>query len=112
MIDNILWIAARWQHNPKVQEFMLDFESVMWHATESVFLEVTINGCSFHWNQAVWRKVQNLGLQEAYMNHGDTHNFIRCLMAIPFLPSEHITPVSTTSAERLVHNLFRTKLIM
>ena len=27
------------------------------------------------------------------MNHGDTHNYIRRLMALLFVPSEHIPPV-------------------
>ena len=72
---------------------MLDFESAMWRAAASVFPDVRVRGCGFHWNQAVWRKVQGLGLQEAYLQRENTFNLIRRLMALPFLPSEHIAPV-------------------
>ena len=47
-------------------------------------------GCAFHWNQALWRKVQELGLQTAYMRDRATNGYIRRLMALPFLPHETI----------------------
>ncbi len=42
---------------PAVQEVMLDFEAAVWKAMNSVFPDVTLKGCGFHWNQALWRKV-------------------------------------------------------
>ena len=41
-----------------------------------VFLEVQLLGCAFHWNQALWRKVQELGLQTAYMRDRTTNGSI------------------------------------
>ena len=49
---------------------------------------VHLLGCASHWNQALWRKVQELGLQTAYMRDRATN--IRRLMALPFLPHETI----------------------
>ena len=49
-----------------------------------------IQGCAFLWKQAVWRKVQSLGLAVPYINHRPTQDFIRQVMALPFLPEEHI----------------------
>ncbi|XP_031553270.1 uncharacterized protein LOC116290391 [Actinia tenebrosa] len=48
-------------------------------------------GCVFHWSQAVWRKVQELGLTLPYEN-----DFIRKLLALPFLPATEIERVFNT----------------
>jgi hypothetical protein len=45
-----------------VKSFMVDFESAIWTALSEVFPDVVVHGCCFHWSQAVWRKVQDLGL--------------------------------------------------
>ena len=42
--------------------------------------------------QAVWRKVQDLGLRTAYVEHSAVYKFIRRVLALPFLPAEHIAP--------------------
>ncbi|XP_052063996.1 uncharacterized protein LOC127704147 [Mytilus californianus] len=43
------------------------------------------------WSQAVFRKVQEHGLQTAYNQKDSVYTFLRQLMALPFLPPEHIT---------------------
>jgi hypothetical protein len=48
---------------PVVQSFVADFESGIWQGLRSVFNNPSISGCAFHWGQAVWRKVQEVGLQ-------------------------------------------------
>ena len=40
------------------------------------FREVQLLGCAFHWNQALWRKLQELGLQTAYMRDRTTNGSI------------------------------------
>ena len=45
---------------------------------------------SFHSNQAVWRKFQELGLQTAYMRDRTMNGSIRRLMLLPFLLLETI----------------------
>ncbi|XP_063447222.1 uncharacterized protein LOC134726731 [Mytilus trossulus] len=47
----------------KVKLFVADFESGLWRALTSVFDDPVIQGCVFHWTQAIWRKTQELGLQ-------------------------------------------------
>lgn len=75
---------------PSVQNFVVDFEAGVWQAIRKVFPELEISGCVFHWTQSVWRKVQDLGLVVAYREDNGSHSFIRKLLALPFLPSEHI----------------------
>lgn len=52
---------------PAVRSFVVDFESGLWRALQSVFNDPQIHGCAFHWGQAVWRKVQEFGLQVCFL---------------------------------------------
>ena len=76
-----------------VSTITIDFEAAMRCAIPLVFPGVTILGCYFHWAQAVWRKVQELGLQVAYNNDNNTHKYIQKLLSLPYLPTEHINRV-------------------
>ncbi|KAK3102116.1 hypothetical protein FSP39_008907 [Pinctada imbricata] len=71
---------------------MVDFERALWQSLRDVFPSVPIQGCVFHFIQAVWRRTQELGLSPAYRDDDDTHSFTRQLMALPFLPATHIQP--------------------
>ena len=71
----------------------MDFEAAMWHGVKVVFPKIQIKGCVFHWVQAVWRRVQALGLQDSYSKDEGTHSFVRMLMALPFIPHEHVLRV-------------------
>ena len=64
--------------------------SAAWRALRDVFPGTTIKGCVFHWNQAVWRHVQQFGLAATYQLRQGMYDYIRQLMALPFLPARHI----------------------
>ena len=76
--------------NLQIVTLTTDFESAIWSAAKAVFSNVTIQGCSFHWAQAVWRKVQDLGLASAYMNLAPAQDYIGLIFALPYIPAEHI----------------------
>ena len=47
-------------------KFHLDFEASAIMAIKETFPEAVMKGCNFHHNQALYRKVQRLGLTKAY----------------------------------------------
>ena len=69
----------------KLQEMVVDFEAAMWVGVRWVFPDVHIQGCCFHWVQAILRHIQGCGLQEAYNKDEGTHTFLRKPMALPFV---------------------------
>lgn len=53
-------------HQPvaATNKHVIDFESVLWRAIQDQFPGFTIQGCVFHWAQAVYRKkAKKIGLQ-------------------------------------------------
>lgn len=74
----------------KLTEILIDFEASVWRAIPEIFPEVEIRGCVFHWGQAVWRKIQELGLQSPYTNDVDMHKYLRKLLSLPYVPAENI----------------------
>ncbi|XP_033095927.1 uncharacterized protein LOC117100370, partial [Anneissia japonica] len=76
-----------------VRKVVTDYESPVWQAIRQILPGVTMTGCLFHYTQAVFRKVQEFGLQQAYRFDAATHMIIRQLMALPTVPVEHVAPV-------------------
>lgn len=69
---------------------VMDFEPAVWKAFKDIFPAVKRKGCCFHWTQAVFRKIQNLGLAPTYRSKRNTATFLKELMSLPFLPAEQI----------------------
>ncbi|KAK7488153.1 hypothetical protein BaRGS_00020595 [Batillaria attramentaria] len=49
-------------------------------------------GCLFHHTQAVWKKVQELGMVVLYRENIQIKKFVRILMALAFLPVVSVRP--------------------
>jgi hypothetical protein len=50
--------------SPKI--INVDFEAAVLSATNKVFPDSVITGCNFHFNQCLWRQIQNIGLTVEY----------------------------------------------
>ena len=81
------------RRNLGVKTITLDFEAATWTALRKVLPSVSLRGCLFHWNQAIWRYIQQLGLVNSYMKKNSAYKFCRRVMAFPFLPAESIYPM-------------------
>ena len=67
--------------------FLIDFETAAIHAIQANFPESTVKSCSFHFRQAVLRRVQREGLQTSYEDlNSPLRNWIRHLMSMTALP--------------------------
>ncbi|KRX40420.1 hypothetical protein T05_810, partial [Trichinella murrelli] len=68
------------------QTVICDFETALIPAVQASFPGVQIQGCYFHFCQAVLREVAELGLRTRYLHEGETKKKIKMLMATAFLP--------------------------
>ena len=58
------------EHYPSLQPetIMIDFERASTNVIEQNFPTAELQGCFFHFGQAIWRHIQGLGLQTRYQN--------------------------------------------
>jgi hypothetical protein len=72
----------------ETKTFVTDFELATINAIHDTFPESRVRGCSFHFRQALMRRVQQEGLKFAYES-GDvpaTRDWLRQIMAMTLLP--------------------------
>jgi len=76
--------------NPTV--IMSDFESVLIELVRTQFPNSLHSGYHFHFTQAVWRKVQEIGLSTLYSDpqHAEVTKFIQLCMALLLIPVHEV----------------------
>lgn len=74
----------------KAEKFVIHFDFALWSAVITLFPVTKLQGCAFHCNQAICRKVQSPGLAVPYVKHRPTQDYKRQLRTLPFLPEVHI----------------------
>jgi hypothetical protein len=80
-------IADHPQLVTKLSRCHMDFETAAINAFTSIKPEIKINGCFFHFTQAIYRNVCSLGFKTNYDTDSDFAAAIKLLPAIAFVPS-------------------------
>lgn len=68
----------------------IDFETATIQAIKDVFPNTQISGCNYHFNQSLWRKVQDIGLVEEYRDNEEIRLNIRMCSALSLIPLQNI----------------------
>ncbi|KRZ86593.1 hypothetical protein T08_7341 [Trichinella sp. T8] len=91
--------AAALEVDLNPETIICDFETALIPAIRGYFPNTRVQGCYFHFCQAVHRKVGELGLKARYRTEEPTKRKIRMLLATAFLPVPHVnTGVSLLEA--------------
>lgn len=69
----------------KPTSFSLDFESAVMSVISNLFPDAELHGCNYHFNQSIWRKVQDVGLSVEYKTDSDIRNHIRKCASLAFI---------------------------
>ncbi len=85
----------------RVQEIVSDFEKAFWKTTREInadpnvksFKNVKHFGCAFHFNQAVYRRIQKLGLGSTYNRNREVKEICRRLMCIHLIDHRDVSLV-------------------
>lgn len=87
----VLEAICQLKDNLQPTSVMCDFEKAFHNALEDVFgAQVVIVGCLFHLCLCIWRKIQQGNLVEAYRDDAEVRLKCKMLMALAFLPVDHI----------------------
>ena len=68
-----------------VREIITDYETAIMNAAGNVLPGLDIRGCYFHFNKALYSKVQALGLARAYERDQGLKRLVRKIMVLGFL---------------------------
>ena len=69
---------------------MMDYERAIWSAMDTVIPTVERRGCSFHFIQALIRRIQQEGLARAYVEDSGSREVLKQLLALCYLPADWI----------------------
>ncbi len=67
---------------------LTDFENAAINAFKYAFPGIKCKGCHFHYCQALWRKMVELGMKKSYEEDYELRDWLRLFMALPLVPVE------------------------
>ena len=74
----------------EIQIFRSDFETAAYSSMRSLFPQLSIECCFFHFGQANWRKISELGLRTKYVDDLDFSLKVRMFTALASLPPDSV----------------------
>ena len=69
---------------------IFDFERATWIAISTVFPNVYAHGCTFHFFQALVKRINEEGLAYAYAKEPGTRELLKEMMALCYFPAKWI----------------------
>lgn len=72
------------------ERVVLDFEVAVIQALNFLFPLVKIIGCNYHFNQCIWRKVQDIGMVTDYTHDYEVRLNVRMCSALAHLPLDQV----------------------
>ena len=84
---------------------MIDFERAALNTLTQNFPNAEIQGCFFHFGQAILRHIQALGLQQRYQNYGEFAVILKQFRALAFVPIIDVIPCYEELADSLSDEL-------
>ena len=75
------------RHDWEPTAVVMDFEQALLSAVETELPNTVAEGCYFHFNQSLWRHIQELGLAREYRHDERLQQLLRKVMSIGFLPT-------------------------
>ncbi|KRX82919.1 hypothetical protein T06_12432 [Trichinella sp. T6] len=85
IFDNLILKAAALELVLQPQTVICDFETALIPALQGTFPGVNIQGCYFHFCQAVLPKATDLGMRTSYIHEAPTKKKVKTLLATAFL---------------------------
>ncbi|CAF1030017.1 unnamed protein product [Brachionus calyciflorus] len=81
-------ISSMLKSPPK--SLMLDFERAFINAAHIAFKNISIHGCFFHFKQAIWRKIQEIGLAKIYSENSEIRKILKIAQVLDFIPPNDV----------------------
>lgn len=69
---------------------LVDFETAAMSAFQSAYPNAAISGCYFHLCLSVLRKVNEIGMKQAYENDNIVREAVRCIPALALVPEDDV----------------------